>query len=98
MKHIILKQCQDLSLSEIKELREDLLEIYKEKFKTLYTTVRIHPGERIEEKIKSETGFYCYHEPSNSYSTGRGTHVIVIPKDVYSDELKNDLTSKYDDK
>jgi hypothetical protein len=97
MKNEILKKCSDLSLSEIQNLRDDLAELYREKFNITYKTVRIYPGKRIEEKIKEETGFYCYHEKADSYSMGRGTHVIVIPIEKYSDDLKNDLVSKYDD-
>ena len=53
-------------------------------------------GERIDEKIKNETGFHCYHKPCEGYSMGRGTHVIVIPIEKYSDDLKTELKSKYD--
>ena len=98
MKNEILKMCSGLTLSEIQELRTYLADLYREKFENTYKTVRIHPGERIEEKIKKETGFHCYHEKADSSSMGRGIHVIVIPIEKYSDNLKNELISKYDDK
>lgn len=93
----ILKQCSDLSLSEISELRENLADLYREKFDSLYKTVKIYPGEIIADKITEETGYRCYHTKSNAYSRGRGTHVIVIPIAEYSDDLKNKLISKYDE-
>ena len=52
MKTQILEQCKELSLSEIEALRYDLLLMYQDKFDSLYKTVEIYPGERIEEKIK----------------------------------------------
>ena len=94
----IIKQCSDLSLTEIEALRYELLILYIDKFESMYKTVKIYPGEIIVEKIKKETGFHCYHEKVDSYSMGRGTHVIVIPIEKYSDDLKNELISKYDDK
>ena len=97
MKKQILELCEELSLSEIEELRYDLLLMYQDKFNSLYKTVEVYPGERIEEKIKKETGFHCYRKPCEGYSMGRGTHVIVIPIEKYSDDLKNELISKYDD-
>ena len=97
MKKQILELCEELSLSEIEELRYDLLIMYQDKFNSLYKTVEIYPGERIDEKIKKETGFHCYHKSCEGYSMGRGTHVIVIPIEKYSDDLKNELISKYDD-
>ena len=51
-----------------------------------------------ETKITEETGLYCYHRPCSNYSMGRGTHYIVIPIGKYSDDLKEDLIKKYDDK
>lgn len=96
MKTLILEQCKELSLSEIEELRYDLLLMYRDKFNSLYKTVEIYPGERIEEKIKKETGFDCYHKPCEGYSMGRGTHVIVIPIEKYSYDLKKELILKYD--
>jgi len=98
MKKEIFEMCKGLSLSDIMSLREELRDLYREKFDSMYKTVRIHPGERIEEKIKAETGFHCYHEPAPGYSMGRGTHVIVIPIDKWSEDLKNSLIAKYDDK
>ena len=96
MKTQILEQCKGLSLSEIEELRYDLLIMYRDKFDSLYKTVEIYPGERIEEKIKKETGFNCYHKSCEGNPLGRGTHVIVIPIEKYSNDLKNKLISKYD--
>ena len=92
----IIKQCSDLSLTEIEALRYELLILYRDKFESMYKTVEIYTGERIEEKIKKETGFPCYHKPCEGYSMGRGTHVIVIPIEKYSDDLKTELKSKYD--
>ena len=92
----IIKQCSDLSLAEIEALRYELLILYRDKFESMYKTVEIYPGKRIEEKIKKETGFHCYHKPCEGYSMGRGTHVIVIPIEKYSDDLKTELKSKYD--
>ena len=92
----IIKQCSDLSLTEIEALRYKLLILYRDKFESMYKTVEIYPGERIEEKIKKETGFHCYYKPCEGYSMGRGTHVIVIPIEKYSDDLKTELKSKYD--
>jgi hypothetical protein len=92
----ILKQCEELSLADIDELRYELLILYRDKYEALYKTVDIYPGERIEEKIKKETGFHCYHRPCENNSMGRGTHVIVIPIEKYSDDLENQLKSKYD--
>ena len=97
MKTQILEQCKELSLSEIEALRYDLLIMYQDKFDSLYKTVEIYPGERIEEKIKKETGFHCYHKSCEGYSMGRVTHVIVIPIEKYSNDLKNELISKYND-
>ena len=92
----IIKQCSDLSLTEIEALRYELLILYRDKFESMYKTVETYPGEIIEEKIKKETGFRCYHKPCEGYSMGRGTHVIVIPIEKYSDDLKTELKSKYD--
>ena len=96
MRNDILKQCEELSLVDIDALRYELLILYRGKFEALYKNVEVYPGERIEEKIKKETGFHCYRKPCEGYSMGRGTHVIVIPIEKYSDDLKNQLKSKYD--
>lgn len=91
----ILEQCKDLSLQEIYRLREELSFMYRDKFEASYRTIHVYPGERLVEKIKEETGFHCYHKPSEGYSSGRGTHVIVVPIEKYTDQLVQELTEKY---
>lgn len=88
----------NLSLPEMEWLIDDLMEARNKKFDEMYIEVNIHPGEVITEKIKAETGFDCYHKEPKIYTSGRGTHVIVIPRDQFSPTLKNMLISKYDDK
>lgn len=98
-KEELLKEIKNLPLLDVKYLRDWCKEIYRDKYNETYETIRIHPGERIEELISKETGFYCYHEPCQSiYSAGRGTHIIVIPKEKFTEELKEELVKKYDDK
>ena len=93
----IYSNCLDLSISELDNLKDKLQWLRNEKFNNTYKVVEIYPGERIEEKIKKETGFHCYHKSCEGYSMGRGTHVIVIPIEKYSNDLKNELISKYND-
>jgi len=91
--------CSDLSLNEISDFRAYLYDLYQAKYNFLYKEVVIHPGERIEEKITKETGFKCFHKvPMQEYFAGRGRHVIVIPKEQYTEELEKELKNKYDDK
>ena len=83
-------------MTEIEALRDELLILYRDKFNSLYKTVEVYPRERIEDNIKKETGFHCYYKQCEGYSMGSGTHVIVIPLEKYSDDLKNQLKSEYD--
>lgn len=93
----IYKQCTELSLIEISELRDKLSLLYEDKFDSMYKKVYVYPSEQMEEKIKKETGFHCYHNKCNGYSNGKGTHVIVIPIEQYSYRLRNELINRYDD-
>lgn len=63
----------------------------------MYKVVKVYPGIRKVEMIESETGFDCFHAPCEGYSAGRGTHNIVIPIEVYTEELEKELIKKYDD-
>ena len=93
----ILEECQNKTLSELTELISLLKNLRNKKWDNAYKEIKIHPGERIEDKIFKETGFKCFHEPAHN-SLGRGTHVICIPKERYSNELEQELRTKYDDK
>lgn len=94
----ILEICQNKTLAELADLIGLLKDFRHKKWDNTYKEIRIHPGERIEDKIFKETGFKCFHESSYNYSCGRGTHVICIPKEKYSNELEQELRAKYDDK
>jgi hypothetical protein len=94
----LISQIETLSLEEISTLIESAKDIYTQKYNSQYKKVYIYPGEYIVDKIIKETGFHCYHVKPRDYSLGRGTHVIVIPIEKYSEELKEELIKKYDDK
>lgn len=94
----IIEAIKELSLEDVSSVLGICKDIYEDKYKKTYTEVYIYPGERIEDKIHEETGFYCYHKPvEQEYSAARGTHVIVIPKEQYTKELEQNLVKKYDD-
>lgn len=94
----IIQAIKELSLKDVFSVLGNCKDIYRDKYRETYVEVCIHPGERIEDKITEETGFKCYHKPVNQeYSAARGTHVIVIPKEQYTEELKERLVKKYDD-
>lgn len=97
-KEYVINKCKKLSVDEISYIIEQLQYLQRDKFESLYKTINIYPGEIIVDKIKKETGFECYHESCKGYSMGRGTHVIVIPIEKYTDDLKKELIEKYDDK
>lgn len=96
-KEEIIKYCNKFSISELDYIRDELEYIRNEKFDSTYKTVKVFPGSKLVEKIIEETGFYCYHRPCEGYSMGRGTHVIVIPIEKYSEELEQQLIKKYDE-
>ena len=93
----ILQICQNKTLSELADLIGLLKDFRVQKWNDAYKEIRIHPGERIENKIFRETGFICFHEPAHNPS-GRGTHVICIPKEQWTKEIEKELRNKYDDK
>jgi len=95
----VIEAYSSKSLGEIQSLRSELYDLYCKIYNSRYKEIRIHPGEIITDKISKETGFRCYHQvPRQEYSAGRGTHVIVIPKEQYTEELAQELRNKYDDK
>lgn len=94
----ILEKCQDKTLHELAELIELLEGFRYKKYNETYKEIRIHPGERIENKIFQETGFKCFYEPSCNHPVGRGTHIICIPKEKWTKALERELKDKYDDK
>lgn len=94
----IVKLCEDKEISELGDLIALLKDLKLDKYNKTYKEVRIHPGTRIEDKIMKETGFICRHEKADNYSAGRGTHIILIPIEQYTNELKQELIDKYDDK
>lgn len=94
-KEEIIQYCTNFSISELDYIRDELRYLRNEKFDNTYKVVEVFPGTRLVEKIKKETGFHCYHKPSEGYSMGRGTHVIVIPIEKYSEELEKELIEKY---
>lgn len=91
----ILQQCDALSLCDIDELYNELRKLWWKKYNAKYKRICIYPGADITEKIKIETGFNCHHE-SCGYSMGRGTHVIEIPIEQYTEELEKKLKDDYD--
>ena len=93
----LISKFEELSIEELDDLIEVAQDKREEKFDDAYEIVEVFPGSRIEEKIKKETGFHCYHKPCESYSSGRGTHVIVIPKKDYCENLKQALIRAYDE-
>ena len=94
----ILELCKELSHNELYDLILSLKELHKKKYKDVFVEIRIHPGEYIVTTIIKETGFYCYHEKAIDNPMGRGTHIIAVPKEKYTNELKKELINKYDDK
>lgn len=94
----ILKLCEDKSISDLKDLIIHLKDLRTTKWNNKYKEIRIHPGNRIEDKIFKETGFNCFHEKADNHSAGRGTHVIIIPIAQYTLELEQQLKTEYDDK
>ena len=91
----IIKFCKVLSITDLDILIEELQYIRNEKYNYTYKEVLIYPPNKIVEQIKEETGFYCYHVPCENNYSGRGTHVIVIPKEKYSKKLEKELQIKY---
>lgn len=83
-----------VEIEKVKLHLQNLRIEYDNHFNELYKTIKVYPGKNIVPKIKIETGFHCYHEPSQY---GRGTHVIVIPYNKFSEELKKQLHETYDD-
>lgn len=94
---VTTKDFIDLSLDELENFIMELISLRNKKYNELFKTIKIYPGRRIEGKIKEETGYYCYHVPATG-SAGRGTHIIVIPREKYTEELEKELIEKYDDK
>ena len=91
----IIKFCKVLSITDLDILIEELQHIKKKKYDYTYKEVLVYPPNKITEQIKKETGFYCYYVPCENNYSGRGTHVIVIPKEKYSKELQKELELKY---
>ena len=92
----IFKLCEDKSIRELENLIYALNDLRREKYNKAYVEILIYPGNMIVDKIIKETGYDCYHLPSEN-TAGRGTHVIVIPREVYTEELKERLVKEYDD-
>ncbi len=93
----ILSQCKNLSLEDIDYLIGQLRDLYSERFNSVFKVVKVYPESNIVERIKTETGFHCYHKPYKECDGCRGTHIIVIPIEKYSVELERELISRYDD-
>ncbi len=98
-KKSIIEEIKKLTLEDVSWILDWVKDIQSSKYDEKYIRVIIHPGENLTQKIKKETGFYCYHKHSvQQYTAGRGTHYIVIPKEQFTEELKKKLIEKYDDK
>lgn len=93
----ILNVCNSKSIEELRQLSEDIKHLANEKFNRAFEVVRVYSSAgNISEKISIETGFQCIHTRSEGYSMGRGTNNIIIPKEVYTEELRKELISIYD--
>jgi len=94
-KEEIVEVLKQLSLSDMNYVLDHLKSIAHDKFYATYRVVNVYSGQvNISDRIFKETGFQCYHEPSD-LSAGRGTNVICIPHEKYSKELEKELLNKY---
>jgi len=92
----ILKLYKKKSLKEINSLCTDLKHIYWEKYHSMYKEIHLYPGSNMTKEISDATGFECIHRPCEGYSAGRGTHVVIVPTDKYTEELRKSIVDKYD--
>ena len=93
----ILNICDSKSITELRQLSKDINHLANEKFNCAFEVVKVYSSTgNISEKISKETGFQCMHTRPEGYSMGRGTNNIIIPKEVYTEELRKELISKYD--
>ena len=93
----ILNVCNSKSIEELRQLSKDIKHLSNEKFSRAFEVVIVyHSAGNISEKISIETGFQCIYTRPGRYSMRRGTNIIIIPKEVYTEELRKELISKYE--
>jgi hypothetical protein len=86
---------KDFTLKELSNSSAILKEMYFDKFHNTFITVDIYNSKgNISSKIQEETGYQTYHE-SSKLSCGIGTNVVLIPKELYTLEIKKELLDKY---
>ena len=93
----ILNVCNSKSIEELRQLSSAIERLANKKFYCAFEVIKVYPSAgNISKKISIETGFQCIHTRPEGYSMGRGTNNIIIPKEVYTEELRKELISKYD--
>lgn len=88
---------KDLTIPELDKLIEELGYLRREKFNNKYIVIDIYNyNGNIAREIKEATGLHCQHVASeNGY--GIGTNKVIVARDQYTEKLKNDLLTKYND-
>jgi hypothetical protein len=90
----IVNEFSNLSLDDMDNVIELLKDIRNNKINDTFTLVHVYNSSgNISDRIKRDTNFYVFHKPSTI--GGIGTNIIFIPNSKYTDDLRDELVSKY---
>lgn len=96
MKKAFFKWFAKRSLSEMIDIIGHCRDMYHDKFHQTFRKVEVFNNKgNISSIIEKETGFECYHEPSQNQNC-IGTNVILVPVAQYTPELGSALEAKWD--
>lgn len=94
MKAQFIEFFKDLSLNEQAAIINELTDLRVEHFNEIYTIVEVYNAHaNISHTIEKCTGFQAYHRGKPGT---QGVNKILVPKELYSEELKVALADYFD--
>lgn len=87
-----------LSLDEMVSVIDIAKHIYNDKFNNTYIRVEVYNRSgNIAAQIERETNWKCYYRPSSAGEGYIGCNVVLVQRLLYTDAIKEEILSKYND-